>query len=97
MVAADIRITPADLISDDPEWVTILAWQGGLANDRGLVIDQLERLGPGHYRSTRPIPVWGIVEDADAGAGRHDHGRRADLPAGRPRHRRGRSCPRRRP
>ena len=59
MVAADVWITPADLISDDPEWVTILAWQGGLANDRGLVIDRLERVGPGHYRSTRPIPVWG--------------------------------------
>ena len=59
MVAADVRITPADLISDDPEWVTILSWQGGLANDRGLVIDKLEKVGPGHYRSTQPIPVWG--------------------------------------
>ncbi len=59
MVAADVWTTPVDLISDDPEWVTILAWQGGLANDRGLVIDRLERVGPGHYRSTRPIPVWG--------------------------------------
>ena len=59
MVSADIQIDPADLVSDDPEWVTILAWQGGLANDRGLVIDKLERLEPGHYRSTRPIPVWG--------------------------------------
>jgi hypothetical protein len=59
MVSADVRITPGDLISDDPEWVTILAWQGGIANDRGLAIDKLERVGAGHYRSTRPIPVWG--------------------------------------
>jgi hypothetical protein len=59
LVSADIQITPANLVSEHPEWVSILAWQGGLANDRGLVIDNLERLGPGHYRSTRPIPAWG--------------------------------------
>jgi hypothetical protein len=59
MVDADVQITPANLVSDDPEWVTILAWQGGLANDRGLVINRLEPVGPGHYRSTQPIPVWG--------------------------------------
>jgi hypothetical protein len=59
MVSADIQITPANLVSDNPEWVSILAWQGGLANERGLVIDNLERLGPGHYRSTQPIPAWG--------------------------------------
>lgn len=59
MVSADIRVTPADLISEDPEWVSMLSWQGGLDNERGLVVDHLERLGPGHYRTTRPIPVWG--------------------------------------
>jgi hypothetical protein len=59
MVSADVRISPSDLISDDPEWVTILSWQGGIANDRGLAIDKLEKLGPGHFRSTQPIPVWG--------------------------------------
>jgi hypothetical protein len=59
MVSADVQITPADLISDDPEWVSILAWQGGIANDRGLVIDRLKKVGPGHYLSTQPIPVWG--------------------------------------
>ncbi len=59
VVSADVRITPGDLISDDPEWVTILSWQGGIANDRGLAIDKLERVGAGHYRSTQPIPVWG--------------------------------------
>jgi hypothetical protein len=59
MVSADVRITPTDLISADPEWVTILSWQGGIANDRGLAIDKLKNVGPGHYVSTQPIPVWG--------------------------------------
>lgn len=59
MVSADIRINPPGVVSDNPEWVSTLSWQGGLANDRGLVVDRLERVGPGHYRSTAPIPVWG--------------------------------------
>ncbi|GFG62566.1 hypothetical protein MKUB_00560 [Mycobacterium kubicae] len=59
MVNADITIAPDTLVGDDPEWVSILAWQGGLPNQRGLVIDELQRVGPGHYRSTTPIPVWG--------------------------------------
>jgi hypothetical protein len=59
MVQADVRINPPDLVSANPEWVSILSWQGGTANDRGLVIDNLQRIGPGHYRSTGPIPVWG--------------------------------------
>ncbi|MCW2556141.1 MAG: hypothetical protein JWP55_105 [Mycobacterium sp.] len=59
MVSADVRVAPKDLISADPEWVTILAWQGGIANDRGLAVDKLEKVGDGHYRSTQPIPVWG--------------------------------------
>lgn len=37
----------------------MLSWQGGLDNERGLIVDKLERLGPGHYRTTRPVPVWG--------------------------------------
>jgi hypothetical protein len=59
MVDADVRITPPDAVSSDPDWVSILSWQGGLANDRGLIVDRLQQVGPGHYRSTRPIPVWG--------------------------------------
>ncbi|HXA12966.1 MAG TPA: hypothetical protein VNW93_12395 [Mycobacterium sp.] len=59
MVQADVRVTPPDEISANPEWVSILSWQGGLANDRGIVIDKLQRVGPGQYRSTQPIPVWG--------------------------------------
>jgi hypothetical protein len=59
MVTADVRINPPDLISEDPKWVSVLGWQGGLANHRGIFIEHLERLGPGHYRSTQPMPVWG--------------------------------------
>ncbi|OHU77594.1 hypothetical protein [Mycobacteroides chelonae] len=59
MVSADVVINPRDLISDDPEWVTILSWQGGLANDHGLAINRLQKISEGHYRSTQPIPVYG--------------------------------------
>lgn len=59
MVTAEVSITPPDLISDDPEWVSLLAWQGGIENDTGLVIDPLEKVGKGLYRSTTPVPVSG--------------------------------------
>lgn len=59
MVSADVQLNPPNLVSDNPEWLTILSWQGRMENQRGLVIDRLERVGPGHYRSTQPIPVWG--------------------------------------
>jgi hypothetical protein len=56
---AKIHLAPSGLLGADPNWVAVLGWQGGLANDRGIVIDHLERLGPGHYRSTGPMPVSG--------------------------------------
>lgn len=59
MVSADIQINPPDLIRDNPDWVSITSWQGKMENNRGLVIDRLEKIGPGHYRTTEPIPVWG--------------------------------------
>lgn len=59
MVNADIRINPPDMISDDPNWVSVLGWQGGLADHRGIFIDNLDKVGPGHYRSTQPMPVNG--------------------------------------
>jgi hypothetical protein len=59
LVSADVQLTPPDMVSDHPEWVTILSWQGRMENDRGLVVDRLHKVGPGHYRSTRPVPVWG--------------------------------------
>ncbi len=62
MVTADVRLDPADLVGSDPEWVQILAWQGGAGSDspgRGLVVDQLRRIGDGHYVSTEPVPAHG--------------------------------------
>jgi hypothetical protein len=58
MVSADIQIPP-DVVSAHPDWVTVLSWQGRMENNRGLVIDRLEKVGPGHYRTTAPVPVWG--------------------------------------
>jgi hypothetical protein len=58
-VNADVQLTPANLVSDDPNWVSILAWQGHLENQRGEVVENLEKVGPGHYRTANPVPVWG--------------------------------------
>jgi hypothetical protein len=52
-VQATVRLDPPDA-ADDAEWLTATAWQGG-----GLVVDRLERVGPGTYRTTEPIPVHG--------------------------------------
>ena len=51
---ATVRLDPPDT-ADDANWFYILAWAGG--DDR--VIDRLERVGPGIYRSTKPIPLGG--------------------------------------
>lgn len=59
MVSADVQINPPNLVGDHPDWLTILSWQGRMWNDRGLEIDRLKKVGPGHYVSTQPIPVWG--------------------------------------
>jgi hypothetical protein len=59
MVPADVQLNPPNVVSDNPNWVSILAWQGKLANQRGEVVTNLEKLGPGHYRTTEPVPVWG--------------------------------------
>jgi hypothetical protein len=59
MVSADVQLNPANMVSDDPDWLTILSWQGRMENHRGLVVDRLAKVGPGHYRSTQPVPVWG--------------------------------------
>jgi hypothetical protein len=52
-VAATIRLDPPDSV-DDPEWMNVTAWQGG-----GSVVDPLEKVGEGVYRTTEPIPVYG--------------------------------------
>jgi hypothetical protein len=52
-VEATVRLDPPDAAAD-AEWFDVTAWQGG-----GLVVAPLERTGPGVYRSTEPIPVYG--------------------------------------
>jgi hypothetical protein len=51
-VAATIRLDPRDSV-DDPEFINVTAWQGG-----GSVVDPLEKVGQGLYRTTKPIPVY---------------------------------------
>jgi hypothetical protein len=53
-VDATIRLHPADA-ADDAEWLTVTAWQGG----EELHVDRLEKVAPGVYRTTEPIPVDG--------------------------------------
>lgn len=52
-VQVEVQVEPADHL-DDPSWVQITAWQGD-----GLVVERLERTGPGAYRTTEPVPVHG--------------------------------------
>jgi hypothetical protein len=59
MVNADVQINPPNFVSDNPNWVSIMGWQGKLANQRGQIVDNLQKVGPGHYRTTTPVPAWG--------------------------------------
>ncbi len=52
-VQATVTLSPPDA-AEDAEWLTALSWQGG-----GLVVDHLEQVEPGVYRTTEPIPVYG--------------------------------------
>ena len=51
---ATVRVTPASA-AENADWVNITAWQG---KDK-LVVDKLDHVGGGVYRSTEPIPVAG--------------------------------------
>jgi hypothetical protein len=53
MISATVRLTPRDA-AENANWFDVTAWQGG-----GLVVDPLERVGPGTYRTTEPIPADG--------------------------------------
>jgi hypothetical protein len=52
-VQATVRVSPRDGL-EGANFANVTAWQGG-----GSVIDDLERVGPGVYRTTEPIPVHG--------------------------------------
>jgi hypothetical protein len=51
-VHATVRIDPVSA-AEDADWVRGIAWQGG-----GLVDAELERTGPGTWRTTEPLPVY---------------------------------------
>jgi len=48
-----VRLEPRQA-AEDHAWITVTAWQGG-----GLVVNRLERMSEGVYRSTQPIPLHG--------------------------------------
>ena len=52
-VDATVRIEPPGA-ADDPHFLNVTAWQGG-----GSVVSELDRVGPGVYRTTEPVPVYG--------------------------------------
>ena len=52
-VNAVVALDPPDAAAS-AEWLQVTAWQGD-----GLVVDRLEGLGNGRYRTNQPIPVHG--------------------------------------
>ncbi len=53
---AEVTITPASA-AENVDWLYVLAWQGGPGTQR--IVDRLEEVGDGVYRSTEPIPLHG--------------------------------------
>src|SRR4029079_19641514 len=52
-VNATVRVTPANL-ANDGSWIQATAWQG-----EGLQVDRMKRVGPGVYKTTKPLPAYG--------------------------------------
>ena len=52
-VEGTVRLDPPDA-AEDAEWLNITGWQGG-----GSIVDHLEEVDEGVYRTTQPIPVYG--------------------------------------
>jgi hypothetical protein len=57
-ISATITVRPAD-VAEDTAWFNVTAWQGSNWKRQRVVIDELERVGPGVWRTTKPIPVHG--------------------------------------
>jgi hypothetical protein len=53
---ATVTLEPPD-VADEANWLYVLAWQGGGSTQR--VVDRLQEVGDGVYRSTEPIPLSG--------------------------------------
>src|SRR5436190_15856344 len=47
------KLNPANA-AENSRWFAATAWQGG-----GEVVNRMEKIGDGLYRTTKPIPVWG--------------------------------------
>lgn len=58
-VNAELTLQPSDAAAGGVEWLTVTAWQGANWADRQSIVDPLERVGEGTYRTTQPIPVHG--------------------------------------
>lgn len=54
-VHATVRVEPADA-ADDAHWFVSTAWQG---REGRSVVDPLEEIRPGVWRTTKPVPVYG--------------------------------------
>jgi len=52
-VSADVKLSPPGA-ARDAEWLTMTSWQGG-----GLKVGRLEQVGPGRYRTSEAVPVYG--------------------------------------
>jgi hypothetical protein len=50
---ATVKLQPSDA-AKNARWLTITAWQGG-----GKIVNRLKEVGPGMYRSTQKIPLYG--------------------------------------
>lgn len=55
---ATVRIIPAEAAAD-ADWLTVTAWQGAGRGQDGSFLDHLEPAGPGVWRTTQPVPVYG--------------------------------------
>ncbi|MDX1658084.1 MAG: hypothetical protein R3343_04625 [Nitriliruptorales bacterium] len=58
-VTATLTLSPRDAADDRPDWLTVTAWQGAEWQDRQSIVDHLERVERGVYRTTQPIPTHG--------------------------------------
>ena len=54
-VDATVRVDPPEA-ADDAHWFVSTAWQG---REGRSVVDPLEELRPGVWRTTKPVPVYG--------------------------------------
>lgn len=58
-VDAELTLQPSDAAAGGVEWLTVTAWQGANWEDRQSIVDRLERVDEGTWRTTQPIPVHG--------------------------------------